>query len=140
MMMLSGNPGGVTLTQIGGSFLFATGLSLFMQGVNELLMPKPDKNKDKNAVFSGPVNNVKQGQPVPLLYGELIVGGAPISATFTKTKITSTGIAYNSARSTYESTVAYDGTNGAIFTNEGNYNNLYNPMEAYAAYRLPPQV
>ena len=30
--------------------------------------------------FNGPVNTVAQGNPVPLLYGELIVGSAVISA------------------------------------------------------------
>jgi hypothetical protein len=33
-------------------------------------------------MFNGPVNVSKNGTPVPLLYGELVVGGAAISAEF----------------------------------------------------------
>lgn len=73
---------------------FSIGLNLVMAGVNELLMPKVDKGKSEGSLFSGPINTVKQGQPVPLLYGELIVGGAPISVSFTKTSIGFSGFAF----------------------------------------------
>jgi predicted phage tail protein len=78
--------------------LASIGLNLIMAGVNELLMPKPDKGKQGGAFFSGPINTVKQGQPVPVLYGELIVGGAPISVSYTKSKITTTGYVYTDAQ------------------------------------------
>jgi len=75
-----------------GAAIFASiGLNLIMAGVNELLMPKPDKGKQGGAFFSGPINTIKQGQPVPLLYGELIVGGAPISVSYTKSRTATTG-------------------------------------------------
>lgn len=89
--------------------LASIGLNLIMAGVNELMMPKPDKGKSAGAFFSGPVNTIKQGQPVPLLYGELIVGGAPISVSFTKSKITSTGYVYNSVNSVPDETQRYSG-------------------------------
>lgn len=89
--------------------LASIGLNLVMAGVNELMMPKPDKGKSAGAFFSGPVNTIKQGQPVPLLYGELIVGGAPISVSFTKSKITSTGYVYNSVNSVPDETQRYSG-------------------------------
>lgn len=74
--------------------LASIGLNLVMAGVNELLMPKPEKGKPGGAIFNGPVNTIKQGQPVPLLYGELIIGGAPISVSYTKNAPTSRGISY----------------------------------------------
>jgi predicted phage tail protein len=77
--------------------LASIGLNLIMAGVNELLMPKPDKGKQGGAFFSGPINTIKQGQPVPLLYGELIVGGAPISVSYTKSRTATTGYVYSDA-------------------------------------------
>lgn len=103
------NLGAFGLTQIAVMTLASIGLNLIMAGVNELMMPKPDKGKSAGAFFSGPVNTIKQGQPVPLLYGELIVGGAPISVSFTKSKITSTGYVYNSVVSVPDQTQLYSG-------------------------------
>jgi predicted phage tail protein len=81
-----------------GQIAFAVAINLAISGVNELLMPSPSKDNAKQGYyFSGPVNTIKQGQPVPVLYGELIVGGAPISVTYTKRSITSSGFIYNSA-------------------------------------------
>ena len=39
------------------------------------------------AVFGGPINVVKQGIPIPLLYGKLEVAGAPINYGFTNKRI-----------------------------------------------------
>ena len=86
-----------TAGQIGIMTLASIGLNLVMAGVNELLMPKPDKGKQGGAFFSGPINTIKQGQPVPLLYGELIVGGAPISVAYTKSRTATTGYVYSDA-------------------------------------------
>jgi predicted phage tail protein len=83
--------------QVGIIMLASIGLNLIMAGVNELLMPKPDKGKQGGAFFSGPINTIKQGQPVPLLYGELIVGGAPISVAYTKSRTATTGYVYSDA-------------------------------------------
>ena len=38
----------------------------------------PDNGASYN--FNGPVNTTAQGNPVPLLYGEMFVGSATISA------------------------------------------------------------
>jgi predicted phage tail protein len=86
-----------TFQAIGVMTLGSIGLNLIMAGVNELLMPKPDKGKQGGAFFSGPINTIKQGQPVPLLYGELIVGGAPISVAYTKSRTATTGYVYSDA-------------------------------------------
>lgn len=83
-----------TAAQVGITILASIGLNLIMAGVNELLMPDAQKGKPGGAIFNGPVNTIKQGQPVPLLYGELIIGGAPISVSYTKNAPSSRGITY----------------------------------------------
>ena len=40
-------------------------------------------------LFKGPINNAKVGIPVPLCYGKMEVGGAPINFAFTETRIRS---------------------------------------------------
>ena len=58
------------------------GSILTVQGITELMTPaSPSESKD-GYLFNGPENTVKQGIPVPLCYGELIVGGAPVNFGF----------------------------------------------------------
>ena len=59
-----------------------------------MMMPDPSVDgmeNNRNYLFSGPSNAVTQGQAVPLAYGELIVGGAPISLSYSRTPITVDG-------------------------------------------------
>lgn len=67
--------------------LVPVGVSMIVGGVVQLLtpMPKGPKNTDSpdnkpSYVFTGAVNTQAQGNPVPLLYGRMIVGSAVISA------------------------------------------------------------
>lgn len=60
-------------------------VNLAISGITMLLAPGPEVDADEKQegyMFNGPVNSVAQGLPVPVLYGELIIGGAPISATY----------------------------------------------------------
>jgi predicted phage tail protein len=70
-----------------GAPLSKLGWAMIIGGVMQLLMPAPkgpgelDRPENRaNYSFNGPVNTQAQGNPVPLLYGELIVGSAVISA------------------------------------------------------------
>jgi hypothetical protein len=70
-----------------GNALIGMGVSMIVGGVVQLLtpMPKGPKNTDSpdnkpSYVFTGAVNTQAQGNPVPLLYGRMIVGSAVISA------------------------------------------------------------
>lgn len=63
------------------------GLSLALGGIIQVISPQPSglsgvQSPDNGASynFNGPVNVTAQGNPVPLLYGEMIVGSATISA------------------------------------------------------------
>lgn len=66
---------------------FNIGVALVLGGVSQMLTPMPKTGEPKerpentpNTQFSGPVNTQAQGQPVPIVYGELVCGSAVISA------------------------------------------------------------
>ena len=69
------------------SIAFNTGLSLALGGISSMLTPTPkaqaavERPENKPSYFfDGPVNTTSQGQPIPIGYGRLRVGGAIISA------------------------------------------------------------
>ncbi len=63
----------------GASYL---GMGLLLGGASMLLAPEtPDgsnASKAQNYLFSGPVNTVKQGEPIPLVYGRIITGSKTV--------------------------------------------------------------
>lgn len=69
-----------------GNALMSAGIAMGIGGVINLLSPQPsagdpkEKQSAPSYLFSGPVNTTAQGHPVPIGYGELIVGSAVISA------------------------------------------------------------
>lgn len=71
-----------------GSLTFGIGVSLALGGIAQLLTPTPatstgsDSANDprKNYSFSSIQNTSRQGTPVPVVYGETIVGSVVISA------------------------------------------------------------
>jgi len=72
---------GMTTAQTAAAMLMVGSL-LMMRGVMGLMTPKDPSEAGDGYFFDGPVNTVKQGIPVPLLYGELIVGGSPMNFAF----------------------------------------------------------
>ena len=86
----------VTFGTVGGIFaagalnaaVFGLGASLVLGGVAQLLTPTPkvpqgaDKQDDprKSYSFSGVQNTSRAGTPVPIVYGETLVGSVVISA------------------------------------------------------------
>jgi predicted phage tail protein len=67
-----------------GMIVASIATNLAMTGIAQIMAPGPetDKNTDESYLFDGPTNAITQGMPVPLAYGELIVGGAPISQSY----------------------------------------------------------
>ena len=66
-------------------FIAMTGFSLALNGAAQLLAPGPEteitannEDEEKAKLFNGPENVSRQGIPIPLLYGELAIGGATI--------------------------------------------------------------
>jgi predicted phage tail protein len=71
----------------GGTALMSMGVSMMAGGVVQMLSPQQAQSSAADAVengasynFNGPVNTTAQGNPVPVLYGRMIVGSAVISA------------------------------------------------------------
>ena len=68
-----------------GSFggLLAAGLAinLAMTGISEMMAPDPatDGDQESSYMFNGAEQNVIEGDPVPVLYGNLRIPGQPIS-------------------------------------------------------------
>lgn len=73
------------ISQIGLSYflsniIYTIGIALVLGGIAQLLSPSPKldlgsgKKDEASTTFSGTRNTTNQGGPVPLLYGELIVG------------------------------------------------------------------
>jgi predicted phage tail protein len=76
--------GGSTFTAVGAAIFFA-GVSLLLTGVAQLLTPTPKTSTDegdprKSFSFSGIQNTNRAGVPVPVVYGETLVGSVVISA------------------------------------------------------------
>tara|TARA_Y100000361_G_scaffold153220_1_gene174500 strand:+ start:431 stop:1201 length:771 start_codon:yes stop_codon:yes gene_type:complete len=87
-----GSMGLLTATTAGGFALTIPGLlvvNLALGGIAAMLSQGPETEYDPNAddtpadkIFNGPVNVTKQNIPIPILYGELIVGGVVISGNY----------------------------------------------------------
>jgi predicted phage tail protein len=75
-------PLGVMNITYGNIALF--GVALTIMGASSMLSPKEkpkqETKRDDSFSFSGPINVNEQGNPVPLIYGRVIVGGQPISS------------------------------------------------------------
>ena len=76
-----------TYTQAASWGVSTLGVGLAMSGVVGYMTPESPSEAGDSYLFDGPQNNTKQGIPVPLLYGELIVGGALTNIGFIDTKI-----------------------------------------------------
>lgn len=57
----------------------AAGVRLGMEGVMGYLTPDSPIGSEESYLFDGPENNIQQGVAVPLLYGQLMVGGSVIN-------------------------------------------------------------
>jgi predicted phage tail protein len=96
------------------------GSALLNSGVAEYMAPKQGMEKGDAFIFDGPVNTTKQGIPVPLAYGQLLVGGATISFGFTDTEVTSaSGFTFsNSTGGVYSASASTPPNSGTAITAE----------------------
>lgn len=90
-----------------GYIAMGLGLNLVLGGIQEMLMPEPktDRAEQDSYLFSGGVNSVREGQVVPVAYGELRVAGRPISVSYISGKPTTLGWDYVSTKN--RSSVTY---------------------------------
>lgn len=78
--------GGVAFSGLAGQAAFSMGAAMILGGVSQLLVKTPSgitgvESPDNGASynFNGPVNVTAQGNPIPVLYGEMITGSVTIS-------------------------------------------------------------
>ena len=107
LTVLTGGFGGAAIGLLGaaapialGTIAIGIGASLVLGGVAQLLTPVPEinnpasqKNSDNNDPrksysFSGVQNTSRQGLPVPIVYGETLVGSVVISAGVDTVQVT----------------------------------------------------
>jgi predicted phage tail protein len=96
---------GISIT----SLMFGMGVSLAISGVTQLLSPQqptPAKERNPQEVrsfsISGVQNTSRQGTAVPVVFGEMIIGGIVISAGITTADLPNAGAgsqSYGSPRS-----------------------------------------
>jgi len=103
------NPGGWAaaggMFQLSGSLTAAgtiaasASAALFIGGVSQLLAPKvnfdgpKDQRRANSFTFGGNVDAVRQGHPVPVAYGRVLINPLPISISFFHEDYTAGGIA-----------------------------------------------
>ena len=73
---------GATLSTAGNMVLML-GTNLALVGLAEMQLPDAgEMTSDPSFLFNGANNNIEQGQPVPVLYGTMKIGGTPLSQGF----------------------------------------------------------
>lgn len=68
----------------------AIGVSLVLAGITALISPQPP-GSTASYYFNGASNTVTQGQPVPVVYGEMLIGGLPISSSLNAVDMSAAG-------------------------------------------------
>lgn len=83
------------LTGFNNPYVYQAGAALMLGSIVEWLTPVPkrdDANKSADSwTFNGPTNNVDQGMPVPIIYGEVLTGGYTISGGISISQLNAAG-------------------------------------------------
>ena len=100
-----------------GSAVMMLGTNLALMGIQEMSAPDAGEMvSDPSFLFNGAKENIEQGQPVPVLYGTMKIGGTPISQGFQTGSIRganlnfATTTAYGSYYGSSSGTVAIGGS------------------------------
>ena len=72
-----------------GTVLTTVGTTFLIQGVTDLITPDPkpfqvsrqEDPQDPSYTFTGLLNNTKQGVPINIIYGEILVGSTVVSSS-----------------------------------------------------------
>lgn len=64
-----------------GTMGLGLGINLAMAGIQQMMAPDPstDSQQDESYIFQGSKQNIAEGDPVPVLYGELRIPGRTVS-------------------------------------------------------------
>ena len=117
---------GETLTTLQSGIqttVMSLGINMAIAGITELMMDDPSNDKDEEgAMFGGPAQTVKHGQPVPICYGKLMVGGTPINFGFGVDKLSpSNGLVFSSDNPSAWDGEIYSPDHNARNGDNGNY-------------------
>ena len=123
--MYSAGGGLAVLANVG----IGLGVNLAMAGIQQMMAPDPstDNQQDESYIFQGSKQNIVEGDPVPVLYGELRIPGRTVSF---HTRAEQTAFYNNSSRATssesngtnYNQSINYgvggnsQGVGGVLFT------------------------
>jgi len=71
---------GIAAAGMWGTIGIGLATNLAMQGLNKIMAPDPGQDADQESsyMFNGAEQNIIEGDPVPVLYGQLRVPGQPI--------------------------------------------------------------
>ena len=80
---------GTTVGAIAGAALTTIGINMVIGGVTDMLTPDPAPSRfkrqedpdDPSFVFTGLLNNSKQGVPINIIYGETLIGSTVVSSS-----------------------------------------------------------
>ena len=80
---------GTTVGALVGGAITSIGINMVIGGITDMLTPDPDPINfdrqedpaDPSYVFSGLLNNTKQGVPINIIYGETLVGSTVVSSS-----------------------------------------------------------
>jgi len=94
-----------------GNMVLMLGTNLALVGLAEMQMPDAgEMTSDPSFLFNGADSNIEQGQPVPVLYGTMKIGGTPLSQGFKAGELKNT--TYNLANASATAQTYYgDGNN-----------------------------
>ena len=83
--------GQLTAFKVAGYTMMTLGTSLGLRTLGEMMLPDAKEPEDDSHLFGGPINTTTQGGAVPVLYGEMMVGGHTIMASYTSSMASSWG-------------------------------------------------
>jgi len=83
--------GQLTAFKVAGYTMMTLGTSLGLRTLGEMMLPDAKEPEDDSHLFGGPINTTTQGGAVPILYGEMMVGGHTINSSFTSSMASSWG-------------------------------------------------
>lgn len=78
---IGGFTAGLAAAGTGGLLAMGVAVNLAMTGIQQMMAPDPstDNQQDESYIFQGSKQNIAEGDPVPVLYGELRIPGRTVS-------------------------------------------------------------
>lgn len=78
---IGGFTAGLAAAGTGGLLAMGVAVNLAMTGIQQMMAPDPstDNEQDESYIFQGSKQNIAEGDPVPVLYGELRIPGRTVS-------------------------------------------------------------